>query len=351
MGSKDARRDDAKTNEDFLREIHADPDDEAIRRVYADWLIERGDPHGELIVLQCERAAGRSHKASLKREKELLEAHRAKWLGPIAGAVGKDGVTFERGFLSRVDLKLHGDNALKSLVGDPRWRTVRAVSIGFYQNYRSLYFDDDIVAFLRHDAARALRFVQGPEARPIVSALEGRVVPWEALAITSPSDLCADPTLFDRALPSLRHLGLVYVTSDQVRAIIDAPVFDRIETLSTGYSGIARTLADWTAVLARRSGERLRVVRLHDDYNSWILDAKLPVILRRDDKGKWTHLRIEGRARPSTLGYFAEEIVHILQAAQGIERVEVEISRGVGDAHKAAIEDYAKSAKLELAFV
>jgi uncharacterized protein (TIGR02996 family) len=42
--------------EDDLRAaVVASPDDDAPRLVYADWLIERGDPRGELIRLQCER--------------------------------------------------------------------------------------------------------------------------------------------------------------------------------------------------------------------------------------------------------------------------------------------------------
>src|SRR5262249_1393667 len=38
----------------FLRSILDDPDDEANRLVYADWLEERGDPRAELIRLQLD---------------------------------------------------------------------------------------------------------------------------------------------------------------------------------------------------------------------------------------------------------------------------------------------------------
>jgi len=40
----------------LLEEIRARPDDDAPRLVYADWLTQRGDPHGELIMRQCTRA-------------------------------------------------------------------------------------------------------------------------------------------------------------------------------------------------------------------------------------------------------------------------------------------------------
>jgi len=36
----------------LLAAIHADPEDSAARAVYADWLIERGNPRGERIALQ-----------------------------------------------------------------------------------------------------------------------------------------------------------------------------------------------------------------------------------------------------------------------------------------------------------
>jgi uncharacterized protein (TIGR02996 family) len=37
----------------FLRAILADPDDEAPRLIYSDWLDERGDPRAEFLRLEC----------------------------------------------------------------------------------------------------------------------------------------------------------------------------------------------------------------------------------------------------------------------------------------------------------
>jgi uncharacterized protein (TIGR02996 family) len=37
------------TDDDFLRQILADPGDDALRLVYADWLDEQGDPRGEYL--------------------------------------------------------------------------------------------------------------------------------------------------------------------------------------------------------------------------------------------------------------------------------------------------------------
>ena len=38
---------------DFIAAICAAPDDDGPRLVYADWLLERSDPRGELIQLDC----------------------------------------------------------------------------------------------------------------------------------------------------------------------------------------------------------------------------------------------------------------------------------------------------------
>lgn len=60
-----------------LREaIEADPDDETARMVYADWLIERGDPRGELIQIQAARRADPwwANIRLAHREQRLLKA-------------------------------------------------------------------------------------------------------------------------------------------------------------------------------------------------------------------------------------------------------------------------------------
>ena len=57
---------------ELLAEIYAAPDDDAPRLVYADWLQERGDPRGEFIALQLERARGKARSGGRQREDALL---------------------------------------------------------------------------------------------------------------------------------------------------------------------------------------------------------------------------------------------------------------------------------------
>ncbi len=100
------------TPEAFLRTIAENPDDDGPRLVYADWLEERGDPLGEFIRVQCELAraerGGELHRVQNlhKREDELLTAHRAEWLGPLAGFTNDESLApyFHRGFVERINV-------------------------------------------------------------------------------------------------------------------------------------------------------------------------------------------------------------------------------------------------------
>src|SRR5262245_44528762 len=85
----------------FHRTILELPDVDGPRLVFADWLEERGDPHGELVRLQCESAKlpeGAARREVLKtRERELTTKFDALWLQPVRD-LGLRG-RFRRGFL------------------------------------------------------------------------------------------------------------------------------------------------------------------------------------------------------------------------------------------------------------
>src|SRR5437762_1580159 len=49
----------------FLEAIRAAPDDDEVRRVYADWLDERGDPRGEYLRLEIQLVRGPARLAEL----------------------------------------------------------------------------------------------------------------------------------------------------------------------------------------------------------------------------------------------------------------------------------------------
>lgn len=88
-------------NPELEARILADRADRGAYLVYADWLAERGDPRGELVVVQTRLEGARGDAALCAREAGLLAEHRRAWLGALA-ACGDDelGCTWHRGFVT-----------------------------------------------------------------------------------------------------------------------------------------------------------------------------------------------------------------------------------------------------------
>jgi uncharacterized protein (TIGR02996 family) len=92
--------DHAGGGDELLAQIAAAPDDDAPRRVYADYLTERGDPRGELIALQLAPPSA----VTAKRAASLVRKHGLAWLGPLGAVVDAASLELERGFLVRATL-------------------------------------------------------------------------------------------------------------------------------------------------------------------------------------------------------------------------------------------------------
>jgi uncharacterized protein (TIGR02996 family) len=89
----------------FLADIIANPEDDALRLIYSDYLDERGDPRGEFIRVQCELArlpqdgdlrSGERRRDLEARERALLQEYERVWAGPLWGA------EFRRGFVEAI---------------------------------------------------------------------------------------------------------------------------------------------------------------------------------------------------------------------------------------------------------
>ena len=90
----------------FLQAVIADPDDDAPRLIYADWLDENGESErAEFIRVQCHLARmgnDDQRRAELvSRERELLAAHDALWTTNTLRIVAREW-TYHRGFIRRV---------------------------------------------------------------------------------------------------------------------------------------------------------------------------------------------------------------------------------------------------------
>jgi uncharacterized protein (TIGR02996 family) len=82
---------------ELVAAIDAAFDDDAPRLVYADRLMERGDPRGEYIHLACTRR-------DAPRETELLARHRDEWMRELPAWVDRRRCSFRRGFAHGIDL-------------------------------------------------------------------------------------------------------------------------------------------------------------------------------------------------------------------------------------------------------
>lgn len=108
------------TSEDeLLAAIYANPADDTPRQVYADMLLEKGDPRGEFISLQLANA-------DEKKQRALLKAHGKQWLGELAEVLAST-YEFRRGFLSKATIKFRNKADFDKWSDRPEWATVEEV--------------------------------------------------------------------------------------------------------------------------------------------------------------------------------------------------------------------------------
>lgn len=111
----------------LLEAIWRDPTDDAARQVYADWLLERGDPRGEIINLQLTDTP-----AAKKKGERLAKTHRRALLGPLAKAVVASSAEFARGFLVACHTDVRRKAEADVIFGRPEWATVERLHFGSY---------------------------------------------------------------------------------------------------------------------------------------------------------------------------------------------------------------------------
>src|ERR1043166_9271422 len=99
----------AVTEVDLVAGIVAAPDDDAPRTVYGDWLLDRGDPRGDLMIAQCALARADAADRSLaetgplrERVRALIASHGASWLDPLF-AITAGYYELRRGMVEHVE--------------------------------------------------------------------------------------------------------------------------------------------------------------------------------------------------------------------------------------------------------
>jgi uncharacterized protein (TIGR02996 family) len=196
----------------FLADIIANPDDDAPRLVYADWLEDHGQPgRAAFIRIQCELARDAlrpdTRREDLEaKERELLRRHRRDWLRPLRGLL--TDCEFRRGFVEQ-----------GSVPGDAFVRRAEAI-------FRATP--------LRHVRLKGdLSQVDRLAACPHLARLGYLRCSLRDLDAAGLRTLLSSPHLTGlRAL----DLGLCWLGTESVRALLDWPGLPRLAELNLGGS-------------------------------------------------------------------------------------------------------------------
>jgi uncharacterized protein (TIGR02996 family) len=220
----------------FLDAIRDDPDDDAVRLVYADWLEDHGDAdRAEFIRTQCELARGvadvERRDRLRRRERELLVAHELEWVGSLRTAVRR--AVFVRGFVERVTVHASRLAQAAPLLPSAPVRHLTLLEVGTLapvvdlpelQQITTLDFREGF----RLTPARVRQLASSPH----LGRLTHLILRQCDLDIRAIAALAGAPALAQR----LRTLDLygASVDGDPIRPLMDSPHLAGLTTLGLG---------------------------------------------------------------------------------------------------------------------
>ena len=185
-----------RSADDFLSDIAANPDDDELKAVFADWLVERGDPRGEFMASQLKRE--RSDE-DLSREALLSRTHMRQWLpDEVLINLVPSSIVFEKGVFAGARVSVRSASALTASLPHPVWSTVRALANA-----------------------------------PLELTARCRVL--EELTEVDELALVGLARAAAPALPRLRTLGVTGTPMGLARAL-EAPIFHRLRELRLGFA-------------------------------------------------------------------------------------------------------------------
>ncbi len=196
-----ARRAPGAQEQALLQAVLADPDDDAVRLVYADWFEDNGDPdRAEFIRLQLERAHRPRHDLARwrpgERERALEQAHRAEWLASLLPLIRSASLFFERGFPGRAHCEVD------AFVGwdESVWRAAPITEVSLTDYYRTTgeYRDPEEWEGL----------MQALVARPELARLRGLSFSESGLRAQEVARLLASPHLKNLRSLTVNYHGL-----------------------------------------------------------------------------------------------------------------------------------------------
>jgi uncharacterized protein (TIGR02996 family) len=229
----------------FLRAIAADPDDDAPRLVFSDWLEENGDPdRAEFIRTQCQLASAKLSKkrrhALRVRERELLDARRREWCQAFGLPV--EEVSFERGLIARMRLSKWKGGRLLDPKYLPQFLTLTELDLS------GLQLGDDGLAEFAEKA-------QLPALRKLILSDNG---------IT---DVGADDLASAAELPRLDTVYLfANLIGDGARATLERSPGFRLKNLDVGARAEGYCMSPGEAEMARRQYLRTQLLPVVSQY-------------------------------------------------------------------------------------
>jgi uncharacterized protein (TIGR02996 family) len=268
----------------FLQAIRAEPEADAPRLVYADWLEERGDPRGDFIRTQVlwhrTRQDGdwEAFRRHYRREHELSKQYKELWLAPLY-QLKVSVASYDRGFVDSVSIDMesfvkHGEQLLAaapllrevSFTLRPRSRLTPALATcPWFQHVTAVEFRkgrlpvDNLLAFARSPHMAHLRSLYLEDSK-----------------LAGP----APPNLFAQLLqmPRLQTLSLSWMPVDDAAALAlaQSPDLARLRTLKMLHAG----LTDAAVTALAESGNLACTDGLDLRSNRWITDAGLQALAR-----------------------------------------------------------------------
>jgi uncharacterized protein (TIGR02996 family) len=283
-----------RSERDVYRAIAENPDDDAARLVYADWLSERNDPHGELIHLQLLRPSGALNAEQAARETELLEAGlldfgRTRWLGELAFAIPVWLARFERGFPTAICVPEQIDRvALETVIGNFRWAAARDLTFTDWSRSPELF-----VALLSHPVMRGVRRLSGPDLAALLALTREAPVPYRFIELSDYRPQSAPLLELLAQRPEVKVLGLKVPQEPGTWAeLLRAPETMRLERLVLTRM-TAERFAEWFSILEDSAVRRFDLQSFTSPY--WVDQPEYNRLsFERDVSGRFSILRLEG---------------------------------------------------------
>ncbi len=303
------------------------PDDLAAHSAYADYLMEQGDPRGELIQAQLaqeDRRRPAKERAQLReRENELLKQHGREWLGDLGRFLvgewsGEDKpyhYQFARGWLDMVRVLPSPDAVLVALARSPQARLLRRLEVVYDMRYHPFDFDqftagpsealtdDERGGAIYEGAAIMPPLLESPYLTNLRGFKLGFSDEGERIGhstMVAPFEECDAQQVIEllRKCPRLEELYL-NTSLPGIDRLFAGPALGNLRVLQYYYGmdyanhtpGGAYPL---TALANNPSLQRLTTLRLHPGRGAMVGLAEMEAVLRSPHLPSLTHLQVHG---------------------------------------------------------